>query len=166
MEKDHLVGRIGADGMVTVATSGVEPPPPSSDECGVLARGWFLSRTYKCGHRDKRSFKLRCYGMTSSWIRQKERCPECELNYLKEVVIRCCYCGHPIFPGHGVCLYAIDSPGIETRWGKLISVPEIGGGEVKAYIGCMLMGCGSGGGFSGHWSESGFQAYDSSRHFV
>lgn len=164
MSSDHLVGRISADGLVTVASSGgAEPPPPSSGECKVLERKGFLRRTFKCGHRTRSRYRLRIFGQDSRWFNVKERCAECALEHFEKVVIRCCYCGHPIFPGQPVCLYAEHSPGIDRDWASPIAVPAHRGEMVMVYVGCMLWGCGSGGGFAGHWTESGFKQLDFSQ---
>ncbi len=125
--------------------------PQSEDECRIV-RQMDAQRDYNCGHSGAEQFVVSIYGLHTKEVDQKERCPDCFLEWMKGMCIRCALCGLPIFPGEGVALYGgggglrLD---IATRVGDSV-------------IGCLRWDCcPSGGFFAGHWTEDGFKpAFD------
>ena len=149
-----MEGPISPDGMRVFASSSEpdrEKLPPSDDKCEIIYRSWWC-RTYHCGHRDARVFRIRAFGVETKKIRQKERCAECFLQHVREKVIRCALCGLPIFPGDPVALYHRKSEGLQFEVASFT--------EKDAAIGCLRWDCcPCGGFFAGHWTENGFRHF-------
>lgn len=109
--------------------------------------------TRGCGHKGPFWFRLRVYGTTLKSTRKtrREQCPDCQVEELKQVAIRCCVCGLAIIPGDEVAEY--DAQSLTP---KDYEFPVIEG----AAVGCMRYDCcPSGGFFCGHWNGDGIDYY-------
>lgn len=143
---------IRSQGMVLVASSGGGPdssklPEPVS-ECLVTWRSWFR-RTYKCGHRDSRRYRVSVFGMKTKTVRQDEHCPKCFIEDVKKYTIFCARCGLPIVPGAPVVLYDAGNEGIRDNATHI----------ENSVVGCLRWDCcPCGAFFVGHWSKDGIQA--------
>ncbi len=123
--------------------------------CSIIKRSFF-ERDYACGHRDSRAFRLNIFGMETGTIRQKDLCPNCQIEDGKKKIIFCALCGLPIIPGNGVAIYDDDNEGIRP------DATHIG----KSVLGYLRWECCPGGLlFAGHWTTEGFKPYDFKKHF-
>jgi len=143
-----------ADGMTAVATV-PEPEglPEPTNEIIFVANSTELI-DYDCGHEGPVDFDYDIFGErvdtdTDKLREEHDRCPECIVVEMREIIIRCVLCGHAILPGSPVAVYA-GGKGMR----KKIAVRAPDGG----YIGCMRWDCcPSGGFFAGHWTGKDFR---------
>ncbi len=121
--------------------------PAPTKQCRVI---WLslLNRSYKCGHRNSRRFRVSAFGRETKNISQIERCPTCFLEWIKQHTIFCALCGLPIMSGDPVVLYD-DMVGVReeaTRFGNSVFC-------------CTRNNCSPAAVDipSGHWSTEGFK---------
>lgn len=91
-------------------------------------------RLYGCGHKGSERFVLhfweeRLFRPIPGFC-DPNTCPDCILNKLKHVVIRCARCGLPIYPSDRILLYEVELSRIE--WTTL---------DGNMAIGCTRMAC-------------------------
>lgn len=115
----------------------------------------FKQRRYSCGHTGPRAYKIRIWGteLKPNPQNSEKLCPDCDLEKLQEVAIRCCFCGFPILPGRAVALYNAGSIAE-----KDYPITVLDGTYA---VGCMRMDCcPSGGFFSGYWNGRDIDPYN------
>lgn len=124
--------------------------PPSNDEIAITAVDATIKR-YDCGHDGPSQYSLNVYGDGAMISGEKTPlCPECIIADVKKMVIRCCSCGLPIFPGNTVALYSFHRSFKHRKIAKTID---------GALIGCMRWDCCPSGGFmAGHWTKDGYKS--------
>lgn len=125
--------------------------PEASSEIRISYASYF-NKKYTCGHRGPRRFELFVYGDNVRPGIDNHQCPDCGIEEIKKIVIRCAFCGLPIFPGSGVYSVHPTTPGVSLAIARFVN-PD-------AVMCCMRWDCCLNPGlFSGHWTEAGFKAY-------
>lgn len=142
---------IHSHGMRIIASTSEPDPsklPTPTKECKVLWRSFF-KRTYACGHRDSRRFRVSVFGKETKVIKQNATCPACFIEETKKHTIFCALCGLPIMPGDPVALYDDDNDNIRDE------ATHLG----NSVLGCLRWNCCPTAGFlAGCWTKEGFES--------
>ncbi len=121
---------------------------PRESDCRVV-RGWFLRRSYGCGHRAAANFHFVIWGTElrlHKWFRRSsDLCPDCLLRQLRPQIVRCPDCGGPILPGEPIATPCRDDR--DAGRDDLTVVPYQGG---ELVVTCLCADNALG--FSGHWN--------------
>lgn len=142
---------------VTIFASAGDRPrserlPKASDDIIFISGSW-LKKKHSCGHRGPRKFTLLVYGISVDTIKSNTLCPECLTKEVKSSVIRCGFCGLPIFPGDSVALYHPTTEGLDLAVASFV--------DPSAVMCCLRWDCSPHSGllFSGHWTRKGFKQF-------
>ena len=81
-------------------------------------------------------------------LRPPEQCRNCQFKTRFATALRCILCGRPILQGDGVALYNFTKSLERHAFAPSAGITTCGMGA----IGCMRMGCGTGGAYAGTWN--------------
>ncbi|MFC1638727.1 hypothetical protein ACFL26_00470 [Patescibacteria group bacterium] len=105
---------------------------------------------YPCGHKGPATVHFSIFGkrleaVASKLGHDRERCPKCTVEDLRERIMRCSACGRPIFPGEPVVTYH-DADGEPLYDGPYTQEFR------EDHVGCLDWDCcPEGTYFTGHW---------------
>ncbi len=160
MAQDEVVTPEGT--RIWIAASSGDVPcranlPESSDKIEPISSSW-LKKKYSCGHRGPRKFSLFVHGISVDSTKHNDLCPECLIEEVKRTVIRCGFCGLPIFPGDGVALYHPTTQGLDLAIASFVDPDSV--------MCCMRWDCSPHSSFlfAGHWTKDGFRQFSFGDH--